>query len=124
MLGSKLYLTTIKNKLSIFIQTSVAKTSVHKTNFCGFQPKFEYTDEHDVSCDVVLIQPIGELKTIDIKSDNQRLWSIFHIDKILVWNELLDRYHQFTGTDDLSPVFPSGSLKHFIHKKNFNLIIL
>ena len=48
---------------------------------------------------MVLIQPIGDLKTIDIKSDNHKLWSIFHIDKILVWNDLSDRYHQFTGID-------------------------
>ena len=87
--------------------------SVPKTNFCGFQPKFEYTDEHDVSCDVVLIQPIGELKTIDIKSDNHKLWSIFHIDKILVWNELLDRYHQFTGTDDWLGLTIGSSLQSY-----------
>ena len=71
-----------------------------QSNFFYLQPKFEYTDAHDVSCDVVLIQPIGDLKTIDIKSDNHKLWSIFHIDKILVWNDLLDRYHQFTGMDE------------------------
>ena len=77
-------------------------SSLSKSNVFYLQPKFDYTDEHDVSCDVVLIQPIGDLKTIDIKSDNHKLWSIFHIDKILVWNDLLDRYHQFTGKDNSS----------------------
>ena len=75
------------------------------------QAAFGYTEDGQACCDIDLIQPIGTITSIELEHFNNfcskcdsdvinskyNLWNVFIIENILIWNEDIDKYDQYSG---------------------------